>query len=84
MLLGSCLTEVRSDDYSKPIKYGGPIVYSNEKPPLIHFPRPPLEAFSRSQSYGSRGKGSKKPPPNIQYVPLPHHDLPVLIYNPEK
>ena len=23
------------------IKYGGPIVYSGEKPPIIHFPPPP-------------------------------------------
>ena len=23
------------------VKYGGPIVYSGEKPPIIHFPPPP-------------------------------------------
>ena len=25
------------------IKYGGPIVYSGEKPPIIHFPPPPAQ-----------------------------------------
>lgn len=24
-----------------PVKYGGPIVYTGEKPPIIHFPPPP-------------------------------------------
>ena len=25
------------------VKYGGPIVYSAEKPPIIHFPPPPQQ-----------------------------------------
>ena len=25
------------------VKYGGPIVYSGEKPPIIHFPPPPAQ-----------------------------------------
>merc|ERR1712048_1226674 len=78
VLLGSCLAdkpEARSADYAPPVKYGGPIVYSGEKPPIIHFPPPPRE----TQSYGGSGKGGGAPPA-IKYVPLPHHDLPVLIY----
>ena len=27
--------------YSPQVKYAGPIVYSGEKPPIIHFPPPP-------------------------------------------
>lgn len=27
--------------YQPQVKYGGPIVYSGEKPPIIHFPPPP-------------------------------------------
>merc|ERR1712008_294713 len=64
----------RSAEYA-PVKYGGPIVYSGEKPPIIHFPPPPRD----TQSYGGGGKGGGSPP-SIKYVPLPHHDLPVLIY----
>merc|ERR1712008_228469 len=63
----------RSAEYA-PVKYGGPIVYSGEKPPIIHFPPPPRD----TQSYGGGGNGGS--PPSIKYVPLPHHDLPVLIY----
>ena len=29
------------DTYRPQVKYGGPIVYSGEKPPIIHFPPPP-------------------------------------------
>ena len=29
------------DSYQPQVKYGGPIVYSGEKPPIIHFPPPP-------------------------------------------
>ena len=29
------------DSYRPQVKYGGPIVYSGEKPPIIHFPPPP-------------------------------------------
>ena len=32
---------------------------------------------TQSSGYGG-GKGG--PPPAVKYVPLPHHDLPVLIY----
>ena len=38
-LLGFCEAE---DSYA-PVKYGGPIVYSGEKPPIIHFPPPPRD-----------------------------------------
>ena len=48
-LLGSCLAngpqdsfQSRSAEYA-PVKYGGPIVYSGEKPPIIHFPPPPRD-----------------------------------------
>ena len=49
-LLGSCLADggpqdsfqSRSAEYA-PVKYGGPIVYSGEKPPIIHFPPPPRD-----------------------------------------
>lgn len=27
--------------YQPQVKYAGPIVYSGEKPPIIHFPPPP-------------------------------------------
>ena len=27
--------------YTPQVKYAGPIVYSGEKPPIIHFPPPP-------------------------------------------
>lgn len=29
-----------------PVKYGGPIVYTGEKPPIIHFPPPPEKVFN--------------------------------------
>ena len=32
-----------AQDYEPPVKYGGPIVYSGEKPPIIHFPPPPSD-----------------------------------------
>ena len=31
----------KQESYSPSVKYGGPIVYSGEKPPIIHFPPPP-------------------------------------------
>ena len=37
VLLGSCLAEYA------PVKYGGPIVYSGERPPIIHFPPQPTD-----------------------------------------
>ena len=37
--MSSCLAE---DSY-EPIKYGGPIVYSGGKPPIIHFPPHPRD-----------------------------------------
>ena len=43
----NCLADKPSSDYGAPaepsIKYGGPIVYSGEKPPIIHFPPPPTD-----------------------------------------
>ena len=85
------------------VKYGGPIVYSGEKPPIIHFPPPPAQvrfckdepisdlprfpllhvSLSRFLPQTQAGYGSGKgggTPPAVKYVPLPHHDLPVLIY----
>lgn len=35
-----------AQDYAPPVKYGGPIVYSGEKPPIIHFPPPPTDVSS--------------------------------------
>ena len=49
-LVGACLADKgpSQDSYNAPqefytpqVKYGGPIVYSGEKPPIIHFPPPP-------------------------------------------
>ena len=50
VLLSPILADKPSSDYGAPakqesyapsVKYGGPIVYSGEKPPIIHFPPPP-------------------------------------------
>ena len=38
-LLGSCVAQ---DSYA-PVEYGGPIVYSGVKPPIIHFPPHPRD-----------------------------------------
>ena len=36
--------------YTPQVKYAGPIVYSGEKPPIIHFPPPPkVTRSSRSR-----------------------------------
>ena len=32
--------------YTPQVKYAGPIVYSGEKPPIIHFPPPPEVSVS--------------------------------------
>ena len=37
------------DTYRPQVKYGGPIVYSGEKPPIIHFPPPPEVSPTLSQ-----------------------------------
>ena len=39
-----------AQDYEPPVKYGGPIVYSGEKPPIIHFPPPPSDVSYREAS----------------------------------
>ena len=48
VLLSLILTDQPSSSYGAPaesyppsVKYGGPIVYSGEKPPIIHFPPSP-------------------------------------------
>ncbi|XP_021956285.1 extensin isoform X3 [Folsomia candida] len=56
------------------VRYAGPIVYSNEMPPIIHFPPPPKGASLSGSGWGGHG------PSQIKYIPMPHHDLPVLIY----
>ena len=47
VLLGVALSDKPSSGYGAPsipqVKYGGPIVYSAEKPPIIHFPPPPAD-----------------------------------------
>ena len=47
LVLGIALADKPSSGYGAPaipqVKYGGPIVYSAEKPPIIHFPPPPAE-----------------------------------------
>ena len=47
LALGIALADKPSSGYGAPaipqVKYGGPIVYSAEKPPIIHFPPPPAE-----------------------------------------
>ena len=62
VLLSPVLADKPSSDYGAPakqesyapsVKYGGPIVYSGEKPPIIHFPPPPekvslIDSFSIS------------------------------------
>jgi len=92
----------------KGVKYAGPIVYTNEKPPIIHFPKPPkvsliispeinfilrkpsvclwvckyvrIWTVCVSQGALSGGGWGKGGPNSIKYIPLPHHDLPILIY----
>lgn len=34
--------------YTPQVKYAGPIVYSGEKPPIIHFPPPPEVSIIRA------------------------------------
>ena len=42
LLATHCLADKgASQPYTPQVKYGGPIVYSGEKPPIIHFPPPP-------------------------------------------
>ena len=50
LLIGLCWADKPSSGgYGAPaqpqIKYGGPIVYSGEKPPIIHFPPPPAQVI---------------------------------------
>ena len=33
------------------VKYGGPIVYSAEKPPIIHFPPPPRQVIAQKSLF---------------------------------
>lgn len=74
--MAASLTVAVAEGYAKPVRYAGPIVYSGDKPPIVHFPKP-----SRPQSgYGGYRGRQRKAPTSIKYVPLPHHDLPVLIY----
>ena len=40
-LLGGALSD--KPPAAHQVKYGGPIVYSAEKPPIIHFPPPPQQ-----------------------------------------
>ena len=50
-LFGVTIGDKPSSGYGAPaipqVKYGGPIVYSAEKPPIIHFPPPPAEVSSK-------------------------------------
>ncbi|GAB6024204.1 hypothetical protein CHUAL_008904 [Chamberlinius hualienensis] len=66
--------------YKRPVTYAGPIVYSDEKPPVIQFPGPPpANSYNKpSSGYGGSGYGDTKS--SITYVPLPLDDLPILIY----
>lgn len=40
--------------YGPQVQYAGPIVYSDEKPPIIHFPPPP-EVWMDILGYGDEG-----------------------------
>ena len=48
LLLAAGLSLVAADGYGykQPVKYAGPIVYSGEKPPIVHFPAPPRPTVS--------------------------------------
>ena len=54
-LLGVTLGDKPSSGYGAPsipqVKYGGPIVYSAEKPPIIHFPPPPADVSQITINY---------------------------------
>ena len=76
VLLGSCLAdkpEARSADYSPPVKYGGPIVYSGEKPPIIHFPPPPREVSSCQVIYRIRFNTTPGSIFQNEFFTLNHH-----------
>ena len=66
-----------SKQNEKQIKYVGPIVYSNEKPPIVVFPTPTSTAIpgDRTAQYNVSLKDA-----SIEYVPFPYQELPVLIY----
>ena len=56
-LLGVTLGDKPSSGYGAPsipqVKYGGPIVYSAEKPPIIHFPPPPADVSQKQLTTNS-------------------------------
>ena len=46
VLIGTCSADYKAGGggatkSAKPIQYAGPIVYTDERPPVIHFPPPP-------------------------------------------
>ena len=57
-----------AQDYEPPVKYGGPIVYSGEKPPIIHFPPPPSDVSHREASISPISCSTITSYLNIQYV----------------
>lgn len=65
--------------YEPAVQYAGPIIYTDELPPIIKFPHPPS---SQKVHTGGYGKASNKHS-EVKFVPLPHHELPVLIYQSE-
>lgn len=62
--------KIATNDNTKGIRYAGPIVYTNEKPPIIHFPSPP--PATRDYGGAKHVKGA-----SVKYIPMPSHDLPV-------
>ncbi|GAB6029561.1 hypothetical protein CHUAL_005306 [Chamberlinius hualienensis] len=69
------LTSALASSYRRPVAYAGPIVYSEEKPPVIQYPLPPAVSNYKPSTGNDNSYAHR-----VSYVPLPFEDLPILIY----
>jgi hypothetical protein len=60
------------------VKYAGPIIYSNEPPPVVYFPTPPTTESNEKET--ERPNVTLNNNNNVEYVPFPYQELPILIY----
>lgn len=56
------------------VMYAGPIVYSDQRPPVLVYPKPTLADITPQDVKNKLNEGK------VEYVPFPFQDLPVLIY----